>query len=529
MENISCTVRFRIGRHNFEYTSRHMTLVHLESGEKERLYEVSGAKAVLARLISSPKQPVSNDELIKVSRGSAASLDVNICNARSIIRNLANDPSIGSNFIRSGGQARTFDPDFVNVEDHLVDLNLWKPEYADLNENEAEGYKRIGSLIEHLVYLYPNELKDFFAVSAGGIRMPFFVLDPAKFGRVEFPMPISDEILPSPDRGKYSLVTRRKASGSQVYPGQEYRLIRASKDRPWQLGRTIYTELVDDCDYFKAQILIGWGRLRDASKKDRENFLKTDADVLEWLRRVKQIKEGDFSGYHAGMAFSIPIFQRLPDRRLRMLLARGSNSKQADAKKLHCCPAGMLEFSASRMNRDRELTPLNFGTYALKEMIEETLRAKAFTFSAKIDRLDSVQEEGDHLPAKILRNYCEDIILDIKEEIRIGNLFVEMTDGSKKPVSLAAINEALKLHETLHERQIYAVVDAFVLRPEFIVPVYVDEDVPLLLSWENDEPDTVDFDGPDDVEKGLPSHAHNWTAPGLAAAYLTARDWFSRT
>ena len=86
-------------------------------------------------------------------------------------------------------------------------------------------------------------------------------------------------------------------------------------------------------------------------------------------------------------------------------------------------------------------------------------------------------------------------------------------------------DESIHLPQDLATRPIYTIVDAFVLRPEIIVPIFVNKPIDLLLNWENDKPYKRNFHNLEDVESLL-AEAGKWAAPGLAAAYLTAKDWF---
>ncbi len=523
-------IHFDIAQYSFVLDTVDGLLTCTQTANHKYLKDSTVGRALETLIVASP-DVVTNETLFEVT-GITSSMDNCVWQAGVLIKDLMADKTLDvKNPIKTvRGYGRAFSPKTPTrlVRDPVLQAGIDNDILAKASYDEAEGYARIVDLIDSLVRLYPDELDGFFEVSELGARLPFHVMSKATTAAFNLPIPISDDLLPPPDRGAESLKTRRIAQGKLVYPGQIYRLVKATQDG-WELARTVYTQLIDDCDYLKAKILEGWGALKDASVDERDTFLLTSDVVKEWLSRVDGIRRGDFSSYHAGMAFSIPIFQRLPDNRLRMLLARGSDKKQADAKKLHCCPAGMLEFAEGWVTRLNDLTAQDFATYCMKEMLEETLRADAFKFANKINFLEGVGHDGDPMAADELRGYCDKIILEVKHEIASGKLVVKLPNGEERPLSIAAVDEADKIADTINDRQIYTIVDAFVLRPEIIVPIFVDEQVDFFLSWEHEHAETEDFASLADTEQRLPAKFADWAAPGFAAAYLTTKDWFSKS
>lgn len=528
------TILFKSGATKFRYESETRRLTCL-NGKGETL-GFSKRDRILVQLLNAAPEPVARDVFLDrkqtppegVLVPSGPALEVHINSIRRLLKDLTCNPDFEPKntlkTVHSGGYHITpegFDAQIIWENDEFS-----REEDAALNRAEAKGYENMSLLMEDLAALYPEDLSDFFYKSDTGAPLPFFLIDPEKFGRFSFPAPISEAPLAPPDRGAKSLVRRRKAAGREVYDGKNYRLIKADKDG-WQLGRTSYFKLVDDCDYLKSYILAGWGLVCEDPKAVRKSFLLNDPTVKEWLTRVRQIKRGDFSSYHAGISFNTPIFRKVSNNNtLELLHARGSFEKQADGGKLHVCPAGMLEYSWG-VAEETALTAEDFGTYALKEMIEETLRSDAFSLEEKIKYLDSQKSIGDMIAAGALRKHCLDLVEGLRHEIEVHNISIANSAGELVDLSLEAADESIKLPQDLATRPLYAIVDAFVLRPELIVPIFVEKPLDLLLNWENEKADRRSFRNLQDVE-GLLSEADKWAAPGLAAAYLTAKEWFSR-
>lgn len=489
---------------------------------------LAGGKAqqILGMLIKAAPNSASKEAIFsEVGIGTDGALQKQIQTVRSLLFDLADDPDFDpKKFIRSNyGEGYVLETSEIAYQtaappsDSLTEVDM----NSVLAERNAQD--NIQLLISDLLQIYPNELSDFFAQSKSGAPMPFAILDAETFGRPSFPIEITENRLPPPNRGEHSLVEIRKALGKEVYDGQIYRLDTA-KPGNWKIGRTRYTEVIDDCDFLKSNIFAGWGQLCEGPLDKRLDFLRRSKFVHEWLDHVQNIQAGDFSNYSAGIGFNTPIFREVPNGTLELLYARGSLSKQAEGGRLHVCPAGMLEYGMGAIQAST-LSAKDFGTYALKEMIEETLRHDAFEENKRTDFLDTANGTGDFLNAEALRSYCKSILKGLRKQIDTGQLTIRQNDGTEAGLSLAAAFESQKMHKTLNEREMHIVVDAFVLRPEIIVPIYVSEKVDLLVSWENDSAHRHIFNAAYDAE-GLIANMSDWTAPGLAAAYLPSRQWF---
>lgn len=518
------TISFSLGSIHFRYDLATEFLQRLGGGGQN----LSNGKAprILGMLISASPNIVTKETIYaKLGLTTDGALQQQIQTVRKLLSSLADEPNFDAKkFIRpSYGEGYILDTSDIKFqissvpESPEIELDM----EAILAERHAQD--NIQLLISDLIELFPRELSDFFARSSSGVPLPFFVLNASKFGRPNFPIEITEASLPSPDRGKKSLVEIRKALGKEIYDGQIYRLDSARPNN-WKIGRTRYTEVVDDCDFLKSNIFSGWGRLCEQPLDKRLDYLRRSKVVREWLQRIQKIKAGDFSHYSAGIGFNTPIFREVPNGTLELLYARGSLTKQAEGGRLHVCPAGMLEYGRGAVKAS-ELTEIDFGTYALKEMIEETLRHDAFVENDRTDFLDKSDGAGDFLNAEALRSYCKNILKGLEQQISAGQTAILQDDGTKAGLSLAAAVEVENIHNDLNEREMYIILDTFVLRPEIIVPIYVSERIDLMVSWENDSAHRHVFHTESDAEALIGSMS-DWTAPGLAAAYLTSRNWF---
>ncbi|EMK3316321.1 hypothetical protein D8T63_15940 [Vibrio vulnificus] len=391
---------------------------------------------------------------------------------------------------------------FETITDDLTE------HYKQVQMYEQIGYDNIASLINALVVTYPS-LGKFFYQTEAGQYLPFFKMPVTP----SFPITIDNNLpseLPLRDDPIY---TQRRSIGKKIYPGLIFRLTQASADTGWHLARTNYTHLIESCDYLQARIFGGWGKIIAQDNPDKElqkdNFLKRSPYIKEWLSRIDQILNGDFTHYLAGVAFNTPIFCIEPAGSIKLLLAEGSALKQASGGKYHVCPAGMLEFSKA----DKEATELSlatFQTYAAKECLEETMR---YIVTNDIERIiktfdnSADREEGDIFSAQTIRYMIEHDLLK--------NLPAD--------VSPTILQKCLSLDPT--KQPVFAICDAFVLRPEIIMPLYIDERPEVVTNWENEKITELTISNPQGITN-LANDLHKWAAPGIAAAYLGAKHWF---
>lgn len=374
---------------------------------------------------------------------------------------------------------------------------------------EDSGVDHMSKLMDRLQENYKEELEGFFYKTTNGNSLPFWEIPTEQFGLPNFPLPIVDtEHYPADDRGEDSFCEQREILGSRLYPGNIYRLLNAAPNE-WQLARTVYTDLIDSCDYLRARIFAGWAEVY-TSRDDtaQNNFIKNSPLIVEWLERIRQIKTGNFSTYLAGMAFTIPIFKIEKDQSITLFMGKSSKKKASGGGMFHCCPAGMLEFGG-----DYDANELSFNdwrTYVLKELIEETLKDDETKSTAIIDTLDN--DSKDLFSLTSLRPILKQVI--------------ENWDGDKKAV--VAANKFKNIQ--FGEAPCFVIVDAFRLRPEIIMPLFIDEDLRILPNWEykGRVNEIRNFQSFEDAEGSLVGQLTQWAEPGLAAALLSSKYWFEK-
>ncbi len=79
--------------------------------------------------------------------------------------------------------------------------------------------------------------------------------------------------------------------------------------------------------------------------------------------------------------------------------------------------------------------------------------------------------------------------------------------------------------------QPFFIVDAFRLRPEFIMPMYLDQSVEVFTNWEYEgfREDVLKFQNQTDAETLVNTQMLSWAEPGIAAAYLGATRYFDNS
>lgn len=475
-------------------------------------------------------EDLKRNERVALSEEEKAKQNIIIHDIRKIVRQAAGFPT--------KEQAKESLPDALFLSRHgQPSKYTWIPVVRDEQEDasellrlgglEKEANPHIHAIMNALVSNF-NDLDNFFYKTGHrGTRLQFHLLSQEICGTPSFPIPITGESPPAPDRGQKSLLRLRGLQNKPTYAGHIYRLHTVDKNE-WTLGRTVYTELIDDCDFYNLHIKARWMQIGDSPE-----LFKSDL-VQSWYKRTQDIRSGKFSGYLAGLAFSIPLFQIDGQGNLKLLMAKGSAAKQAGGGLKHVVPAGMLEFS-NVDKRNAELTLSAFQTYLAKELIEETL-----LFSQKLDKkchrlfkqLESVppleaadhvwplEDAGDVLPVETLRQLIETHLLDDWDSVW----------GEGKKPSQTVLREVLNRAPNDPGKPCFFIVDAFCLRPEIILPVYTTEDLEMAVNWENDAAsvEKVSFASYSALEDWVAQNYHMWTAPGIAAAFLGAKHYFDK-
>ncbi|MDR2301701.1 MAG: hypothetical protein LBF38_06645 [Deltaproteobacteria bacterium] len=397
---------------------------------------------------------------------------------------------------------------------------------ATLNRSKTES--ELGNFIDNVLDVY-GELQGFFYRDKDiDIPFQFFEMKEEIFGRPRFPLTVKQGKPQVPNRGKDTLLRIRTAEKRHnhqrhfVYPGLIYRLLSTGKGGDWLLGQTVYTDLIESCDYLNFKIKAGWWEAKSRDAEAATEFLTNDPLVKEWADLVRRIlKEQNFKHYLAGLAFSVPIFQVCKDKSLKIILAQDSNLKQADYG-LHVAPAGMLEFSQGD-SEEKTLSLENFQTIVAKELVEETLVGQNFSaVDGRYKRSFSVMESGPHefgdpFKASIVRQIINEQILANWNDI--------WKNPQAKP-SQTPLNAVLNFDPKTHPS--FWIIDCFTLRPEIIMPVYIIEDLPSAFNWEVQENTAFlkQFSSWSEVTNYILRDRERLSAPGLAGLYFGAKHYF---
>ena len=387
------------------------------------------------------------------------------------------------------------------------------------SEDEFCGEQNVQRLISALVKIYPDELREYFYKLNNELHLPFYLMDPSSHGNPSFPLDINDSLASeiTLDRGQDSFLKMRRSAEKTLYNGSLYRLYEATEKR-WELARADYFTTLDSCDYLRHHIFREWGEgIRKGLSEHRLQIqLKKSKYIAEWLGHVCAIRKGDFSGYCASMAFTMPVFS-VNGEGLTLLLSKGSTKKATGGGKYHCCPSGMLEYYRNTITDHLSFDDLR--TYLTKEMIEETLSEREFVEKDIQARLNgestsgsSSNTGGDRYDLRYLERIFDQLSKKWSEENQITDLF-DAVRNLREDSSNA-----------------FYVVDAFRLRPEIILPFYLKQPIQLFTNWEfeGELEDIRTFQTLDDLESQISLEIPSWAEPGLAAAVLGGENWFNK-
>jgi len=399
--------------------------------------------------------------------------------------------------------------------------------YLEMNACRTRGEAQLPALMTRLQELFPTELDGFFFQSDGGTTLPFHVMDEATYGKPNWPISIVNDTLATPgkDRGASSLVHQRWLEGANLYNGFIYQLMNASPEG-WVFGRTRYFDVLDSCDILRDRILGVWGKVCDNPSSTVQNkALKSSPFVQEWLDNIRAIRQGDFSGYAAGIAMNMPILA-VRDDALVLLMGQGTVNKAAGGGKYHVCPAGMLEFYRNTISDTVSFA--DFRTYLVKELYEEGLRDPIITNENDRNVLEGNLPISEMRTLETLpddRGYGDYVDTDFLESIfiRIEERMMKFGVGAASALKLSKHARSLQ-----PDTPTYQVLDAFRLRPEIIVPIFPTQLPNLFLGWEY-EGKTADirrFESSEDLEILVRQESVKWAEPGLAGVYLACRDYF---
>lgn len=357
--------------------------------------------------------------------------------------------------------------------------------------------------------------------STGNIKLPFFLLPKHK---VKFPMKVSN-VESFEEKHDDSLRKERKPA----YNGNIYRLLSIENDQ-WTIAPSCYFDILESSDYLGT-------RLKSAHQdflNEKQNRRSELMEIRE--KRIKSfIQNGDFSQYIAGIAFSMPIFRKLDNGGLQLLKGKISSFKATGSGRMHVCPAGMLENPVMFKNKGGERILLNpyltledFQAALCKELLEEAV------FSEKI--LKNINESK--YKSTILM-FCDQISRPVEQSVKLSTLsyflkeeiqpyWYEIWESLKTGIdcpSIEPLNYILNLKEDFSP---FYIIDTFNLRPEIIVPVYINDELFQITNWEYTDggSEIIEWANFENLQNWVEKHYKDWCPPGIAAAYLGARQFF---
>lgn len=419
------------------------------------------------------------------------------------------------------------------------------------HEKEKEAGRHVNAIIDDLQAVCP-ERQGIFSTTTRGTRLPVYIPPSGDTTFPTFPIPVSTEQrMPSEDllaaQEKRSLHRQRLAQGSNVYPGTIYTLHKGSS-ADWELGWTLYTDLIESCDQIAANLKEIWLDVRKSgiTPEDRRARMGSGAgpDALgqvtnRWDIRASEVLNGRFDAYLAGIAFSAPTFRIEQNGSLTLLFAEGAPEKQSGAGQKHVCPAGMLEFWEP-LGAGEALTLDQFKAIVAKELLEETVFGAKFALKEDSPFRLSVEKFSTETPG-MMQASADDIMATLKGTILKGwdkiwqdfPAWQTLVEKKLKPPSpgLSPLRSILAFDPEVDP--CFLAIDALCFRPELIVPLYQFDPLSALVNWEykhhgrlDDAFETYTWETEQELEDWVAQERPNWCAPGIAAAYLGARHYF---
>lgn len=344
--------------------------------------------------------------------------------------------------------------------------------------------------------------------------------------KIRFPLIVNMESSSVSHEINDSFKEQREGLGARMYDGSNFRALNIQKDK-LTVGKSSYFVILDSADYVASRLKV---------YHHQNNEKEFNRVLAMWSERILNIRNNfDFSLYNSGIAFSIPIFEVSSEGKLKVLAAKGSQFKATGSGKRHIAPAGMLEvFSHERYG---EFDFEQFKTLYAKELLEETVFGQE---NASLDEtndffgvlypfFEAVELRKQNVTFTSLKENLQIILSNWKE--------IWTSLGKKEDIpNYAALSALLNMTEIDFYQNSFFIVDFANLRPEFILPIYINEPINEIVNWEyeqgnNDEclkKDILSFNNLDDLNKWARIEVNEYCAPALAAIYLGAKYFFNK-
>jgi hypothetical protein len=443
----------------------------------------------------------------------------------------------GKEFISRSDDGYCFNAD-VEVYDKDKNIQI----INSLVDNRNVANYNLDVLINLILkYESDNNVKDFFfSIFDNRIRLPFYYLGNYN---IKFPIKIKSpaKYEKAPNRKQNSMVNISQITNQTLYNGKILRLISVKKNTSKEIELEFTTadffEIIDSCDYLDFHLKALWGSILTNNNIQTEKYKSlSESDIYkEWKTIITYIKNNTFENYHAGMGFSLPIFQiNKKDKSITLLAATGSTKKVSGAGLKQICPAGLLEINHNDNFSDLNLDDLQ--TIITKEFIEEALLSHNEFEKFMIERVFLGFDSGKMFQilkktqnnSKNLENQFGDMPIGLLK--RLINYLLEENNGNSllSNHSQTVLKKIYSINPQNQDQPCFIIVDAFCGRPDFILPIYVYDEIDLFLNWEFEEKKnfTINFEDFNSVENFIIKGQNNWTPPGLAGIYFGAKYYF---
>lgn len=387
---------------------------------------------------------------------------------------------------------------------------------SDMNElHQLEMSADYFELFEYLLKKCPDEAKNLYRVD--DVVLPFIMPNNPN---IIFPIKIERQTDVVRHGYKDSLLEQKKLLNAKLYNGFIYRLLEKNQQTgELKLANCRYFDILDSADYLSSRLKSYYQKSQQQDKENQQ-LLRV---VKTWANRMNQVMTGDFSQYNAGLGFSLPTFKILECGGLQLLCAKGSQQKATGAGKKHVCPAGMLEYWGESKNKALEFS--HFKSIATKELLEETLLSDKLIRDSTAFRyyLDCFMDDG--CPSEIGVDFN---VIDCAAETIIDNWENIWQGFGHKKYKRPSLDAMLELRNSKDNGGAFMVIDALNYRPEIILPLYIDGDLNGILNWEYEDvsPEIITWKNIEELHEWVKCYYKDWCAPGLAAAYLGAKQYF---